>query len=162
MVRDTNHFIDRVPEQLRPVFRSALRCFQLSETSDHGPSHWLKVFENATRLAGQASGADLKVCQLFALLHDCQRQTDGTDIQHGPRAADYAMELFDRGDLDITKPQLHVLCEACRDHARGSVSADPTIGVCWDADRLDLPRVGVRIDKRYLSTAAARQMIRTT
>jgi uncharacterized protein len=37
------------------------------------------------------------------------------------------------------------------------VSADPTIGVCWDADRLDLPRVGRTIQPRLLNTGAARE-----
>jgi uncharacterized protein len=53
---------------------------------------------------------------------------------------------------------LLVLCEACTYHADGQVSDDPTIGVCWDADRLDLPRVGIGIDRKYLSTAAARSI----
>lgn len=32
---------------------------------------------------------------------------------------------------------------ACRDHEFGRTSSDPTIGSCWDANRLDLDRVGV-------------------
>jgi hypothetical protein len=38
------------------------------------------------------------------------------------------------------------------------VTDDPTVGACWDADRLDLPRVGVTVDPRLLSTAAARNL----
>jgi hypothetical protein len=41
-------------------------------------------------------------------------------------------------------------------HADGLTSADPTVGACWDADRLNLWRVGVAPDRRLLSTAAAR------
>ena len=34
--------------------------------------------------------------------------------------------------------------------------ADITVQTCWDADRLDLGRVGIRPDPRRLCTAAAR------
>jgi hypothetical protein len=43
--------------------------------------------------------------------------------------------------------------EQCPRHRH---SADPTIGACWDADRLNLWRVGVAPARRLLSTAAAR------
>lgn len=33
---------------------------------------------------------------------------------------------------------------------------DPTLGVCWDADRVNLWRVGIRPDTFRLSTAAAK------
>jgi hypothetical protein len=36
------------------------------------------------------------------------------------------------------------------------VSDDPTIGACWDADRLNLWRLGRRPDDRLLSTDTAR------
>jgi uncharacterized protein len=43
--------------------------------------------------------------------------------------------------------------------ADGQVTDDPTLGAAWDADRLDLPRVGVAPDPARLSTAAGRAMI---
>jgi uncharacterized protein len=45
---------------------------------------------------------------------------------------------------------------ACQEHTNGGVSSDPTIGVCWDADRLNLGRVEIRPDPRWLSTKWAR------
>ena len=45
---------------------------------------------------------------------------------------------------------------ACEEHTNGGVGRDPTVGVCWDADRLNLRRVGIRPDPRLLSTGAAR------
>ena len=47
------------------------------------------------------------------------------------------------------------LAAALVDHANGLVSADPTIGTCWDADRLHLPRVGIRPRRELVSTEAA-------
>jgi len=35
------------------------------------------------------------------------------------------------------------------------VDADPTVQTCWDADRLDLGRVGIKPAARYLSLEAA-------
>ncbi|MBB6018173.1 hypothetical protein HNQ04_003450 [Deinococcus radiopugnans ATCC 19172] len=32
---------------------------------------------------------------------------------------------------------------ACKHHASGQTTDEPTLGACWDADRLDLPRVGI-------------------
>jgi uncharacterized protein len=161
-----DHFMAQIPVRLRPILGAAMDGFQLSymslrgpTDSLHGPAHWLRVFHHATSLARQTGGTDLEVCELFALLHDCQRWNDGIDEEHGARASEYAKGLHRSGRLQITQTQLEVLCEACGDHTSGLVSTDPTIGVCWDADRLDLPRVGARVEKKYLSTAAAKGML---
>lgn len=45
---------------------------------------------------------------------------------------------------------------ACEKHSDGLTDADITVQVCWDADRLDLGRVGVRPHARYLCTDAAK------
>ena len=50
-----------------------------------------------------------------------------------------------------------LLVEACRYHSDGIVDAHPTIQACWDADRLDLGRVGIRPDPRFLCTGYARR-----
>jgi hypothetical protein len=41
-------------------------------------------------------------------------------------------------------------------HSDGLVTDDPTIGCCWDADRLDLWRVGAPPVPALLSTEAAK------
>jgi len=40
--------------------------------------------------------------------------------------------------LDLGAGQLEKLVLACRIHTDGTVSSDATVGVCFDADRLDL------------------------
>ncbi len=163
LMRDLNcqrlRIFDQIPVELHAICRLAIARFQLGEMSLHGPSHWLNVFKHATALAGQAKGADLHSCQLFSLLHDCERRDEGTDADHGPRAATYSAELHRQGILNISVSQLTLLCDACTGHTTGRTSTDPTVGVCWDADRLDLPRVGIAVSRKYLSTAAARSMI---
>ncbi len=121
----------------------------------HGPEHWARVAENGTRLAGSTPGTDPDVIDLFALFHDAMRENDGRDPGHGPRAAAVAFELFDL--LEISNAQFRVLATACEDHDRGLVSEDPTVGCCWDSDRLDLPRVGAKLELRYFSTIAGRE-----
>ncbi len=58
-------------------------------------------------------------------------------------------------NLDWTR--LGLLIEACEGHDRVMLSSDPTVGTCWDADRLDLDRVGIVPHPSYISTEAARR-----
>lgn len=122
----------------------------------HGPRHWRAVARVGIELAARVPGADLELVALFALLHDAQRWTDGHDPEHGARAAALARELHERGVLGLAPDRLGLLRHACTLHADGQTSADPTVGVCWDADRLNLWRVGITPARRLLSTAAAR------
>lgn len=120
----------------------------------HGPAHWARVRENGLYLA-PLTGADPEVVKLFALLHDSRRTTEGWDNDHGPDAADFALTL--RGDLiQLDDPRFDLLYEACAHHTDGDTEADVTIQTCWDADRLDLGRVGIRPDPARLCTEAAR------
>ena len=45
---------------------------------------------------------------------------------------------------------------ACTDHTKGQTAADITIQTCWDADGLDLARVGIVSESARLCTIAAR------
>jgi uncharacterized protein len=95
------------------------------------------------------------VVDLFALFHDARRTNENRDPGHGARGADLARQL--RSSLPpLTDDQFELLCEACARHTDGHVDSDPTIGVCWDADRLDLWRVGISPMESLLSTVTAR------
>jgi uncharacterized protein len=83
------------------------------------------------------------------------RLNDGRDPLHGPRGAALAREL--RGEVfDLEDREMGLLTFACEEHTNGNLGEDPTVGVCWDADRLNLWRVGITPDPRFLSTEAAR------
>jgi uncharacterized protein len=140
-------------EELLPVI---LQQYALSVTGLHGIAHWARVFENGTHLA-RTSGACVYVVQLFALLHDSKRTHDGWDTEHGHRGAEYAGELRRDGTLTISDEELNLLYVACDRHTDGLTEADITIQVCWDADRLDLCRVGIVPKPNKLCTRAARQ-----
>jgi uncharacterized protein len=129
----------------------------------HGVDHWRAVGATAAELAdAQDDGAtpDRELLLLFALLHDAKRESDGRDLQHGPRAAVLLQDLRDEGLVVLDDPRAAVLAEALRDHTNGWLSDEPTIGVCWDADRLLIHRVGFTPDARFCSTAEARRRAR--
>lgn len=128
--------------------------FRLEWTGIHGFPHWLRVHENGIRLA-EATGANVQVVDLFAFLHDSRRVNDGNDPSHGPRAAELARALV--GDaFELGEAELELLCTACHGHSDGLMKGDITVVTCWDADRLDLGRVGVRPLPERLCTTAAR------
>ena len=123
----------------------------------HGELHWRTVGANGLWLAERLDGTDTHVIFLFALLHDSMRENDSVDPEHGPRAAVFAGQLHAEGVLPATAAQLETLQYACFEHTNGLVSDDPTVGCCWDADRLDLPRVGITPDPGRFSTARAHE-----
>ncbi len=130
--------------------------FRGDPASIHGPRHWKRVEENGLRIASR-NGANVSVVRLFAVLHDSCRHDDRFESSHGQRAAEYAADL--RGALfHIDDTGFAKLCYACKWHTHGQLSEDATIGACWDADRLDLVRIGIRPDPRFLSTQAAREI----
>ena len=135
----------------------ATRTFALGPHSLHGPDHWQRVERNALEIASADATTDVVLVRLFAVLHDSHRQNEGHDPEHGARAAAWVRHL--QGDrFDLAADRLALLCDACILHDKGRTSTDPTIGACWDADRLDLPRVGMIVDSRYLSTARGKQL----
>jgi len=134
----------------------ALRdAYRLDWHGVHGIAHWARVW-SAGRFLARRTGADAEVVELFALLHDACRWNDAHDPQHGPRAARLAEGLNGGEHFELEPARLALLTEAIEGHTEGRIHADPTIQCCWDADRLDLGRVGIVPDPRWLGTAPAR------
>lgn len=130
--------------------------FQGVDSSPHGPAHWKRVEENGLLLA-QSSGADILVVRLFAVFHDSKRENEGIDPDHGRRGAAYARELRDTY-FEIDDVQFDLLEVACSWHTDATHHQNPTIGTCWDADRLDLGRVGITPDPKYMNTDLGKQL----
>ncbi len=133
--------------------------FHNGPQSIHGPSHWRRVLGNALLLATR-TGADVAVVRMFAVFHDSRRINDMTDPDHGTRGAAYAAEARAVGLFTLSDDQFALLHAACVGHTDGLHHADPTIGTCWDADRLDLGRCGMVPDAKFMSTAFAREIAR--
>ena len=127
--------------------------FALDWQGIHGANHWARVLHHGKNI-GQIRKADLLVVELFSFLHDSCRFNDGKDPKHGERAAEFTHGIH--GDyFDLQPLQLDYLCYALRHHSSGEVSINRTIQTCWDADRLDLGRVGIFPSPQFLSQEAA-------
>jgi len=142
------------PDELYELLAAIRRQYRLHWTGIHGVGHWARVLDAGLRLAS-VTGADREVVALFALFHDACRRNDGYDPQHGARGADLAASLVGPRFEGRTH-QFELLLEACTHHTGGRTDADVTVATCWDADRLDLLRVGIHPSPRKLCTAAAR------
>jgi uncharacterized protein len=139
---------------LKSIVRIILTEYELPWTGTHGVSHWARVLENGLRLT-EETGADIDVVRLFAIFHDSQRVSEGTDDEHGRRGAELAARH--RSLLRLSDGQFDLLYEACAHHTDGMTEADITIQACWDADRLDLGRVGIEPTSEKLCTPAPKR-----
>ena len=138
------------------IWEHVTRSFQCDRHSIHGPSHWRRVERNGLFIATRSPAVE-EVVRFFAVFHDSRREHDGADRSHGARGAAYAASL--RGTLfQLSDEHFELLDFACKWHTHGRLSDDPTIGTCWDADRLDLGRVGIKPVPGYMSTEVGRKI----
>jgi uncharacterized protein len=139
------------------LVKSVLREFPINPKGHHGTAHWMRVRANGLRLAAE-TGANRAVIELFALFHDSQRQNENTDPDHGKRGALNAVRYREMGAFKVSDAELELVYNACWGHTYEDI-ADPcmTIHTCWDADRLDLCRVGIVPDPERLFTELAKR-----
>ena len=150
-----------MPHRCTKIVHKALRVvrpqFRLDHANGiHGVPHWSRVWFHGRALAAVVD-VNPHVLAWFAFLHDSQRRNDGHDPQHGHRAADFAVRLRHEGVIDeLADREFEHMCEAMRLHSDGHTTGEPAIVACWDADRLDLARVGIRPNPSRLCTTHAR------
>lgn len=121
----------------------------------HGFIHWKAVELNGHYLSG-FTDADKSVITHFSFFHDCMRENEDYDPEHGPRATELIKQH--RHLLNLSKLQYKQLLTAVSGHTHGRKSTDNTIATCWDADRLDLGRVGVSPRSELLLTTEAKRI----
>lgn len=138
------------------LLKEILSQFRISKEGVHGPNHWARVLHHGLGIGSQV-GANLLVVELFSFLHDSQRIDEYEDRFHGERAAEYAASLNQRY-FELSPAGLDDLTHAIRFHSEGDVHHNATIQSCWDADRLDLGRVGIKPSAKYLSMLAAQRI----
>jgi uncharacterized protein len=124
----------------------------------HGIDHWDRVYANGQLLI--TSRVNSLVVGLFAYLHDFCREDDGDDLQHGPRAAKFVDTVRDTLLKDVCDEDIRLLKEACSLHTVADRTGNPTIDACFDADRLDLGRVGIVPDPAKLATRKGKEIAR--
>ena len=140
---------------LTPALIECIRTeYRLDWNGVHGVSHWARVRVNGLRLALH-NGADTRVVEYFAFLHDACRENEGRDPAHGARAAAFA-HVLRRTHLAIDDAAFDLLIMALEGHTHGVRHDNLTVCTCWDADRLDLPRVLIEVDPQRLCTHEAR------
>ena len=122
----------------------------------HGVSHWERVERNGLLLA--TPECDETVIRLFAYLHDSCRENDDYDLEHGPRAAKMMEGLRDNLLKDLSDEQFALLQMACRQHTTVRRTGNPTVDACFDADRLDLGRVGITPIPEKMATEKGKKM----
>ena len=144
------HIINHALRLVKPQFRLDLHH------GWHGISHWARVWGHARFLCRELQ-LDPTVPCWFSFLHDSQRFDEGVDSEHGTRACTWISKLYDEGKLPIERSDMELLWRAIGGHSDGQTKEHPIVQVCWDADRLDLGRVGIMPDPRYLCTYPAKR-----
>lgn len=122
----------------------------------HGESHIRNVVKLAKRISRRECPQYTNDVIVGAALHDVGRRDDFGGNEHAVRGSRIA-----KGVIKSYWPNLHAdkIVEAIKYHTGGLTTSDPLIGSIWDADRLDLVRLGKRIDISLLSTKTAKKIL---
>jgi uncharacterized protein len=147
------------PIDLKRLWKVVTAQFPLDIHSIHGPRHWKQVEKNGLMLAKE-TGANETIVTLFSIFHDSRRENNHIDDGHGTRGAELAKSM--KGIyFDLPDDSFEILLDACINHTDGQPTSNITIATCWDADRLDLPRVGIIPDPDRMGTAPGRRLARS-
>lgn len=144
-----------IAQQCAPFVLRDSHTLNILQSRMHGLDHWWRVWKNALMLSASERAADMEVVAMYCLFHDSMRLNDGDDRAHGMRGF-RLWERYKQVDPHIetifSHRQEELLFEAVTEHSDGRQSSNPTIAICWDADRLDLPRKALWPDTRFMST----------
>lgn len=145
----------------KTLFKRIRDNFALNPKGDHGQGHWLRVYRNALKIASYCD-IQSSVFEYFALLHDSMRLDEFEDHGHGQRALMYGRYLINEGLIRLDAEDQNRLLYACANHTKPDSSDrlynDIVVQICWDADRLDIGRVGIIPDPKYFFTQYGQQL----
>ena len=150
-----NNILNKIVSDIREYVHSQWKLDYV-----HGLEHWDRVYQNGQKLL--TPKVHTIVVELFAYLHDSCREDDFEDIHHGERAAEWIKTLRSTYLKELSEEDFQLLSDACRFHTTASKTSDPTIDACFDADRLDLWRVGVIPNPKRMATKIGAQLARNT
>lgn len=136
-------------------FKSSQALFD-RKSPIHGYSHFLRVKHNIL-LLGNSYKLEQSNLELFAFYHDILRFNDGDDPDHGKRGSELfkkntELNIQKKRGLFISQEMIEKICFACENHTTMLRSGDKLIDICFDADRLDLMRIGVKPDPSKMAT----------
>ena len=139
----------------------------------HGVAHWTRVHRYGLLLAATLglSESEKVTIALFAWTHDLARTDDGGGNQHAIDGAKYVEVLTSTLFTNFPEDTLDIVRHAIRYHSDGMNAEEAlyelpieqystwtretilnTLGCCWDADRLDLLRLGIVPHEAKMST----------
>ena len=131
----------------------------------HGIEHWESVYRNTQRLAN-AYSITSDVFIFFALLHDCKREDEDEDFEHGKRAALAIQGYQEAGLIPLNPDDLARLVYACANHTKADKTdplyQDLVVQICLDADKLDIGRVGVIPHESHFLTDVAKKIVKNS
>ncbi len=137
----------------KEVIAKIFNDFQLEvEEGIHGFFHWARVIENGLTLC-DLNNANKNIIIAFGIFHDCKRENDDEDPEHGYRGGQILREYSKF--INLTEEEIEKAAIACEDHTHEQNHNDLDIATCWDSDRLDLFRVGIYPEEEYLNTIEA-------
>ena len=147
------------PIDFKKLWEMVTAQFPMGVHSVHGPRHWKQVEKNGL-LISEETGADETILKLFSIFHDSRRENDNIDTGHGLIGSELARSM--KGTyFDLPDDSFKILINACTYHTDGIPTSNITVATCWDADRLDLPRVGIVPDPDRMGTAPGRRLARS-
>ncbi len=154
---------------LRPLV-SKLRPLALMESRLHGVAHWARVHRYGQQLARRMGlHPQLRECvAVFAWTHDLARFDDSGGREHALAGARYLDKVVPAAFPHLSPSQIKLIRAAIYYHSHGCAADEArhqgwfgevrgeeiikAIGCCWDADRLDLLRLGIEPDPNRMST----------
>lgn len=148
--------LEKEDEALKAVIECVKSRWTLGRT--HGIGHWNRVWENGQKLL--TPDVDPVVVHYFAYLHDSCREDDYEDLEHGARAAEWIGTIRESLLSHLSDEQIDKLQTACRLHTIMQGTGDPTVDACFDSDRLDLWRVGIKPNPYKMATLTGAKLAR--
>ena len=152
---------DSLTNKYQDLILKIKKQFKIDFYGLHGIRHWKRVYENTQKLASYYK-VQSEVFGFFALLHDCKRANEDIDKFHGKRASIFVKELLKSKEIVLNDEDAKSLIYACKNHTHSDkkdpLYKDIVVQICFDSDRLDIDRVGLEVDLKYLATDYAKKL----
>ena len=137
--------------------------FKIDFYGAHGIKHWKRVYKN-TQLLAKHYKINSPVFELFALFHDLKRENEYSDLAHGFRASEFVKELIEKKEIILDDNDKNRLIYAIANHTisdeNNPLFNELIVQICFDSDRLDLGRVGIEPEEKYMRTEFAKKLVR--
>lgn len=146
MIKNIIKIVNEIDNKFAPL----CKC---SYTKIHGINHLRQVAYLAGRFAYSINECE-ETAIIGGYLHDCARENDGNGNSHAHESALLATKIISKFYPEINIERVY---NAIFFHADGLITDDPFIGCIWDADRLNLVRIGIIPKVELLSTEVAKR-----